>query len=607
MRFAIAFIVCGFCVLVFSGLSKPSSSPIGVERAIAYFDSGSRQFASSALRLQTAISAISPKNPATIIKARKALRDCRQHYKRLEFFIAYFFKSAAVFFNGPPKFEVEEPYMEWQTPTGLQVMESLLYEKNVASKKVELTEQIDAVTSSANDLHSLLYGFAADDKQILESVRLELVRIYTLGITGFDAPVLKSGIEESHVALSSIQYILRPYLERASKSADSVRYYLSAGLQVLRESKSFDAFDRLEFLTRYGLPLQHSISLLINELHLFQNTSPALNYDAGNLFSPDAINLDAFPNSGMGSNALLAALGKKLFFEKGLSGNNKISCATCHNPVRHFSDALPKSIAFDGHSSVQRNAPSLFYAGFQHSQLWEGRAKSIEEQVKMVINNPAEMNGNYAASVQRLYTDETYKRLFKQAFVATEDSLITADRIAASIAVFVRRLAPFNSPFDKYMQGNKTAITPGQKRGFNLFMGKAQCGTCHFAPLFNGLVPPLYNLTELEVVGTPATDDFTRPKPDADRGRYAVFPIDFYEQAFKTPTVRNASATAPYMHNGAFRTLEKVVEFYNKGGGNGLGLNVKNQTLSSTPLQLTDVEVKAIVSFMHSLKDSVSY
>ena len=135
-------------------------------------------------------------------------------------------------------------------------------------------------------------------------------------------------------------------------------------------------------------------------------------------------------------------------------------------------------------------------------------------------------------------------------------------------------------------------------------MGKAACGTCHFAPLFNGLTPPLYDGTEYEVLGTPVDDNLEKPAYDPDKGRYNVFSIHFYDGAFKTPTVRNAAVPAPYMHNGGFRTLEKVITFYDKGGGTGLGLNVPDQTLLSTELHLSKQEQDDLVSFIKALTDS---
>jgi cytochrome c peroxidase len=141
--------------------------------------------------------------------------------------------------------------------------------------------------------------------------------------------------------------------------------------------------------------------------------------------------------------------------------------------------------------------------------------------------------------------------------------------MALAIAAFVAGLNPQNSAFDHYMAGNKSAMTPDQVKGFNLFMGKAQCGTCHFAPYFNSLIPPLFTVSELEILGTTKTDNLKKPEYDTDMGRYDLYQIHYYKQAFKTPTVRNAQKTGPYMHNGAFRTLDGVLDFYNKGGGNG--------------------------------------
>jgi cytochrome c peroxidase len=157
------------------------------------------------------------------------------------------------------------------------------------------------------------------------------------------------------------------------------------------------------------------------------------------------------------------------------------------------------------------------------------------------------------------------------------------------------------------MAGNKKALTDEQQKGGNLFMGKGQCATCHFAPLFSGLIPPLYNRTEFEVLGTPFDDDLIHPLPDGDSGRLAFFPIDLYKGAFKTPTVRNAAVTAPYMHNGAFRNMEQVIDFYDKGGGNGIGLSVPNQTLSTVPLLLTPEEKKALIAFMTALTDKDTF
>jgi cytochrome c peroxidase len=149
--------------------------------------------------------------------------------------------------------------------------------------------------------------------------------------------------------------------------------------------------------------------------------------------------------------------------------------------------------------------------------------------------------------------------------------------IATAIAAYVNSLSPMDSPFDRYLRGDKQAMTDTQIKGFNLFMGKAQCGTCHFPPYFNALLPPLFDVSETEVLGTPLTDQLHAPTNDNDLGRYDLYQIRFYRQAFKTPTVRNAQKTAPYMHNGAFNTLETVLDFYNKVEDMALVLKQKHR------------------------------
>jgi cytochrome c peroxidase len=595
-----------FCLVVMVSLTTPSRPAIGVEPAVAFFRIQASHFANSTRRLQTALAAIEEHKPTSVLQAREALKQCKVNYKKIEYFLAYFFNSSSLIYNAPPKPEIEEPFMEYEEPIGLQVIEAWLYEKEPATRKEEILQQVEVINSSAHDLHALLHNFQADDRQLLESIRLELIRVITMGITGFDAPLLKSGITEAAASMEAVRQIMRAYLSHGAPQSDSVSKYLESSRLFLQQHPDFDTFDRMTFLTQHILPLQQHIGLLVKALNLEYNTTGgALNHEAANLFSPGALNILAFPHVGDRPDTALQTLGKKLFFEPGLSGNNKISCATCHNPTLHFTDTLTTSITFDGHSHVRRNAATLLYAGFQYEQFWDGRAKNIEEQIREVMINPHEMNGGEAAIQSLLHRKPEYIKLLKTAFPHPHDTTAVMDQIAHSIAAWVRSLNPRNARFDKYMQGAYTVLTTQEIRGFNLFMGKAQCGTCHFAPLFNGLVPPLYNRIELEVLGTTQTDNLDKPVLDTDRGRYDIFQIRHYERAFKTPTVRNVSATGPYMHNGAFKTLEAVVEFYNKGGANGLGLNAASQTLSALPLNLSKEEVNDIVQFLHALEDSV--
>lgn len=153
------------------------------------------------------------------------------------------------------------------------------------------------------------------------------------------------------------------------------------------------------------------------------------------------------------------------------------------------------------------------------------------------------------------------------------------------------------------MQDLENTLTKEEIEGFNLFTGKAACATCHFPPTFNGTVPPKFKETEFENLGITKTTNFKHPVLDEDPGMYYPYEVEERRGFFKTSTVRNIALTAPYMHNGAFNTLEEVLEFYNLGGGQGIGLNVPYQTLPPDTLELTDIEVNSIIAFMQTLTD----
>jgi len=156
------------------------------------------------------------------------------------------------------------------------------------------------------------------------------------------------------------------------------------------------------------------------------------------------------------------------------------------------------------------------------------------------------------------------------------------------------------------VRGDETKLTKAEKKGFNLFSGKAKCATCHFIPLFNGVVPPFYANTESEVIGVPKTKNKNPAELDDDLGKYLFIQSEIYKHSFKTPTLRNIELTAPYMHNGVFETLEEVMEFYNNGGGKGLHIAPKYQTLPFDKLNLSKKEIKDIISFMKTLTDTTT-
>ena len=584
------------CFALFLLAAASEQETIGVQNCTERFRADAKTFAASVKAMRIAIEKTDSTDIQSIEYAKEKLRDARLAYKRIAFFLDYFFFTSSRIYNRPPKNEIEEPNLEYAAPAGLQYIEALLF-GNPGLHKAEMIQQCRFLETAAEDLPALLYNFKATDAQVVESVRIELIRIMTLSITGFDAPLLKSGLKEALVSLETINAVLKPYMKHSND--DIVWKWLVSCEVLLAKSNDFDTFDRLGFLTRYALPLQENLDQMITRMGLEMNEKGILNYSK-NIFSPDAFRQTAFGTSSNGD-SVLAGLGEKLFFETRLSANSTRSCASCHNPALHFTDGLPKSVGIHPGQAVRRNAPSLLYSSFQHAQFWDGRARTLEEQIRTVIHDSLEMNGKPAEMIRKFAKERQYRRLIRE--VSPGRKSLNDTIIYKAIAAYVRTLHPFNSDFDRYIAGDRAALTDHQVNGFNLFMGKAQCGTCHFAPLFNGLIPPAYTLTEFEILGTTATDDFAHPKASADQGRFETRPTPYFRGAFKTPTVRNAAVTAPYMHNGAFGSLEKVMEFYDKGGGAGLGLDIPDQTLPAAPLNLSDEEKSDIIAFLHSLTD----
>ena len=569
-----------------------------VKRTVRYFKDASVAFGHTTDELFACLQALDSTRPSTAKDARAALIKCRLRYKDISFFLDYFFPQTAWFYNAPAKYEVEEPFMEYEEPHGLQQIEALLCLTNPVLFKTALIEQATVIRESARVLPELSYRFAASDAQLLESLHIELIRIMTLYITGYDAPYLKSGISESVRSLDAIGYVISGYSDQDPAGSRSLKEALQKALLYLKKNTGFDRFDRLTFLSGYALPLEDALQAFIRGKGLQICTAANLNYSAKNLFQHEV----RAPGSAPGKD--LIRLGKMLFFEKRLSGNDSRSCASCHQPENYFTDGLRRNKTFDQRATLKRNTPTVLYAAAQSAQFWDGRVKSLEEQIKDVLANPKEMNAMIPSVEREINGDVHYRALFTNAF-QSGDTAITIDQISIALADYLKSLMPMNSPFDRYLRGEKQAMTTLQKKGFNLFMGKAQCGTCHFIPYFNGSTPPLFNRSEYEALGVPVTGRLDQPRADTDAGRFSIFPSPYYRGAFKTPTLRNIEKTAPYMHNGAFGTLSVVIEFYNRGGGAGLGMHTQHQTLSDQPLHLAPEEKKAIILFLNSLTDKL--
>ena len=270
-------------------------------------------------------------------------------------------------------------------------------------------------------------------------------------------------------------------------------------------------------------------------------------------------------------------LGKQLFFDPRLSGSNSISCATCHNPALGWSDGQPKAVGH-GTKVLGRASPTVLNAAYQKFQFWDGRAASLEEQALGPIASAVEMNQPMDELVDEIKAIPGYVDMFKTAYPDEDISPLT---IAKAIAVFERTVVASESDFDRWLTGLDDAMSEEELWGFLVFKGKGNCTACHTGHSFAD--------SKFHNIGLKGEDN---------PGRYAIEPDEKLKGAFKTPTLRDIALTAPYMHNGAYATLEEVVEHYNKGGFENGGTPSPDMKPS---LNLSERDKKALVAFMKSL------
>ncbi len=294
------------------------------------------------------------------------------------------------------------------------------------------------------------------------------------------------------------------------------------------------------------------------------------------------------------------ALGRSLFFDPILSANKQRACASCHIPARGLSDGRRVALAID-RGDLPRNAPGLMNVSDQVAFFWDGRAVSLEDQVDGPVHSKREMGGLRRRDIEgRLDSIPEYRERFGALFGSAHPKWPDAKH---AIAAYERTFRSSGSTVDRWWRREipEAAVPAEVRRGFDLFAGRAQCSRCHFLPLTTSVVPGNFSSQEFTVIGVPA--DSTGRALDPDLGHYEVTQSVSDRHAFKAPSLRGIAHSAPYMHNGAFQTLEQVVRFYNQGGGRGLGLNVPNQAPEVRPLHLSFQDEAAIVRFLEALSD----
>ena len=549
-----------------------------------------------------------------IDEIKYALKTIRLRYKTVEPFVTYFSTDEAKFFlnSAPlPRLEKYVPEINVIPPHGLQVLEEIVYGE---PDQEQFIDEVRIILDHLKYIVKYHNSLQFEHRQIFELSRLALIRTFTLGVSGFDAPYSKNIIPESAQVIRSIHSSLNSYLNYNLNSKLSLKIddQFRSTLNFLSHQKDVDRFDRYTYLKNYILPLYKAIhdlhiELGIETINELGRIELAYNYNTKSFFDESFLNKSYFSHyESKFNNDLTAKLGRILFFDPILSKNNERACASCHQPNLAFTDARDKSPALSNQGTVKRNSPTVIDAIFSDRFFYDLRAPKIEKQFLHVINGKDEFDTDFSAVISKLKKSNDYVDLFQEAFPNHQNNPINTFTFSTALGSYISSLTSYNSVFDRSLSSDSVVLSEGEKKGFNLFMGKALCATCHFPPNFSGLVPPFYNENESEVIGVPST--FQSNTIDQDLGRFLNGRPDerssIYKNSFKTTTVRNIAYTAPYMHNGVFKSLEEVMEFYNNGGGKGHGYSVPNQTLPFDSLKLNKEEISNIIAFLHSLSDT---
>lgn len=296
-------------------------------------------------------------------------------------------------------------------------------------------------------------------------------------------------------------------------------------------------------------------------------------------FPPDLISVPAPQDNPTTEDK--AELGRKLFFDKRLSRDGTISCATCHDPHKAFTDQLSKSRGING-QTTERNAPSILNSGFLKTAMFDAHLQSLELQVIVPIQEKTEMGHNMKELIPQLRAIPEYQAAAKKIFNRDFDAYV----LTRSISAFERTLVSMNSRYDQFQRGDKRALTKTEQAGLKLFTEKLYCTQCHPAPYFTTFVAEnngLYN-------------DF---EPIADKGRFRIHLDSNDIGKFKVPSLRNIELTFPYMHDGSQKTLEEVIAHYSKGGQKH-----PKQNKVIVPFQLSEREQNQLIAFLKSLTDT---
>ncbi len=553
-------------------------------------------------------------------KIRSQLNNTRNALKCIDFWLRYLEPISYKKINGPLPVEWEtEVFEKFEKPYKREGAGLTLASLYLEADNIKKDSLLNLVRSSI----SATQVFSADSITInlkehhhfFLCNRLFLLNLAAIYTTGFECPDTGKIIPELQEMLINVDKTYASFNSGFSTTPLSYNYlelYKNTIAFVNAQSKDFERFDHFTFIRDYVNPLFTINQQLIKEYSVISksNVDYSLNKNSTSIFSKNLYTGQNSKGIYLRVNdpkvlAEIGKIGKLLFYDPILSGNNQRSCASCHKPTQHFTDTLTAtSLQFDAKKFLPRNSPSLINAQYNHLIMLDGKHISLQQQTKDVITNPIEMGGNETEILKKILSCNDYRDAFKDLLKYTPtEKEITMEHITSAITFYYGKFSKHYSPFDKAMN-SKEKLDESAQKGFNIFMSKAQCATCHFAPQFNGVKPP-YVSSEFEVLGVPKDTGYTALS--LDKGRFGINAAKETANAFRTGTIRNAAKTAPYMHNGVFKNLNQVIDFYDAGGGAGKGLHVPNQTLSSDSLHLSKEDKVHLLAFINSLNEKIEF
>ncbi|MEP7196532.1 MAG: cytochrome c peroxidase [Saprospiraceae bacterium] len=600
-------------VIIFLG-SKTNDNPY-----VDLYTSSIENFKEEQIELLTRLDKLNLSNNNNKSVLLEKIYQLRITLKKIDLWLRYFDPIQYKKINGPLNIEWEiEVFEKFEKPykrigSGLSLIENELNKDSVKFKNIEnlLVSSIVATKSYLSD--SIKEEVAVPDHFILAN-RLFLLNLSALYTTGFECPnrsrVLIE-LEEMLLNTRDIYFVFNKAYPDYNIDKEYLDIFDKTIAYVAENKNDYDRFNHLVFIKDFINPL-----FSLNQSYIRKYKAKSISYneftlnnEVSSIFSKSLFAgqdmLGVYRSvSDKKTMDQIVEMGRQFFNEPLFSGNNKRSCASCHKLNNYFTDTTTSTaIQFNMISKLERNAPSLINVEFNHLLMQDGKHFSIFNQMKDVSLNPIELNSNENEILKKILSCKEYKTKLKRFAQLSTEKKISFKHLSSALSCYLSSYSKYNSKFDRIMN-KEEAPNYEIEAGFNLFMGKAQCGTCHFVPLFNGVKPPFIN-SEFEVLGIPS--DTTFQMLSLDKGRWKVLEAPETQSAFRTSALRNVLHTKPFMHNGVFFTIGEVLDFYNEGGGKGKGLKLVNQTLSESKLDLSKNELNLLTLFLESLSEDIIF